>query len=64
MESEARHFVDEAFFVISGKYLKKFQKSGLTFVHQPYREQKQAPCIKHYYRFLCSAACACVQTSK
>ena len=34
MAREARHFVDEAFFVIFGKYLAEFSKKLLNFVPQ------------------------------
>ena len=36
MAREARHFVDEAFFVIFGKYLAEISKKLLNFVRQPY----------------------------
>ena len=36
MAREARHFVDEVFFVIFGKYLAEFHKKLLNFVRQPY----------------------------
>ena len=36
MAREARHFVDEAFFVIFGKSLAEFSKKFLNFVRQPY----------------------------
>ena len=37
MAREARHFVDEAFFVIFGKYLAEFSKKLFNFVRQPYK---------------------------
>ena len=36
MAREARHFVDEAFFVIFGKSLAEFSKKLVNFVRQPY----------------------------
>ena len=35
MAREAHHFVDEAVFVISGKYLAEFSKKLVNFVRQP-----------------------------
>ena len=35
MAREARHFVDEAFLVIFGKYVSELSKKLLNFVRQP-----------------------------
>ena len=39
MARAARHFVDEALFVIFGKYLAENSKKLLNFVRQPYQLQ-------------------------